>query len=168
MFQLKSNPSDKEEKDATSQLAKSDELQRLVAQAQRSFSSKDYMTAAAQLDAIIEVRADAPTPVVTAAEFLYGSQQMFASVFSPAFGMWPRVRWEQSASFRWERWGRPSATSKLCPSWRMITPRLSTSSAPSTTTSETTRCHSSKEGLCECYSAKNTPLLKLNKWLQKS
>ncbi|MEQ2207701.1 DnaJ subfamily C member 3, partial [Xenoophorus captivus] len=35
-------------------LAKSDELQRLVAQARRSYGSKDYMTAAAQLDAVIE------------------------------------------------------------------------------------------------------------------
>ncbi|MEQ2158133.1 DnaJ subfamily C member 3 [Goodea atripinnis] len=51
---LKSKPSHKEEKDATSQLAKSDELQRLVAQARRSYGSKDYMTAAAQLDAVIE------------------------------------------------------------------------------------------------------------------
>ncbi|XP_041856994.1 dnaJ homolog subfamily C member 3a [Melanotaenia boesemani] len=51
---LKSNPSDKEEKEAQSQLAKSDEIQRLVAQSRRSFSSKDYMTAVAQLDAIIE------------------------------------------------------------------------------------------------------------------
>lgn len=56
MFQLKSNPSDKEEKEAQSQLTKSDEIQRLVAQARSSFHSQDYVTAAAQLDGIIEVR----------------------------------------------------------------------------------------------------------------
>uniref|UniRef100_A0A668ANN8 DnaJ (Hsp40) homolog, subfamily C, member 3a n=1 Tax=Myripristis murdjan TaxID=586833 RepID=A0A668ANN8_9TELE len=43
---LKSNPSDKEQKEAQSQLTKSDEIQRLLAQAHSSFSSKDYMTAA--------------------------------------------------------------------------------------------------------------------------
>uniref|UniRef100_A0A665TTT0 DnaJ homolog subfamily C member 3 n=1 Tax=Echeneis naucrates TaxID=173247 RepID=A0A665TTT0_ECHNA len=46
---LKSNPNDKEEKEAKSQLTKSDEIQRLVAQAQSSFSSQDYMTAAAHV-----------------------------------------------------------------------------------------------------------------------
>ncbi|KAF3694826.1 DnaJ -like protein subfamily C member 3 [Channa argus] len=51
---LKSNPSDKEEREAQSQLTKSDEIQRLVAQARSSFGSKDYVTAAAQLDTIIE------------------------------------------------------------------------------------------------------------------
>ncbi len=56
MFQLKSNPSDKEEREAQSQLTKSDEIQRLVAQAHSSFNSQDYVTAAAQLDGIIEVR----------------------------------------------------------------------------------------------------------------
>lgn len=56
MFQLKSNPSDKEEREAQSQLTKSDEIQRLVAQAHRSFDSQDYVTAATQLDTIIEVR----------------------------------------------------------------------------------------------------------------
>ncbi len=55
-FQLKSNPSAKEQKEAQSQLTKSDEIQRLVAQARSSFSSQDYVTAAAQLDTIIEVR----------------------------------------------------------------------------------------------------------------
>uniref|UniRef100_A0A665TTT1 DnaJ homolog subfamily C member 3 n=1 Tax=Echeneis naucrates TaxID=173247 RepID=A0A665TTT1_ECHNA len=54
LLQLKSNPNDKEEKEAKSQLTKSDEIQRLVAQAQSSFSSQDYMTAAAQLDTVIE------------------------------------------------------------------------------------------------------------------
>ncbi|KAM8856456.1 dnaJ homolog subfamily C [Spinachia spinachia] len=51
---LKSNPSDKEEKEAQSQLVKADEIQRLVAQARSSFNSKDYVAAAAQLDTIIE------------------------------------------------------------------------------------------------------------------
>uniref|UniRef100_A0AAQ4QQW7 DnaJ homolog subfamily C member 3 n=1 Tax=Gasterosteus aculeatus aculeatus TaxID=481459 RepID=A0AAQ4QQW7_GASAC len=51
---LKSNPSDKEEKEAQSQLMKADEIQRLVAQARSSFNSQDYGTAAAQLDTIIE------------------------------------------------------------------------------------------------------------------
>nr|XP_019945309.1 PREDICTED: dnaJ homolog subfamily C member 3 [Paralichthys olivaceus] len=51
---LKSNPGDKEEREAQSQLTKSDEIQRLVAQARSSFSSQDYMTAAVQLDTIIE------------------------------------------------------------------------------------------------------------------
>uniref|UniRef100_A0A3Q2Q3H7 DnaJ homolog subfamily C member 3 n=1 Tax=Fundulus heteroclitus TaxID=8078 RepID=A0A3Q2Q3H7_FUNHE len=51
---LKSNPSDKEEQEATTQLAKSDELQRLVTQAHRSYSAKDFPTALAQLDVIIE------------------------------------------------------------------------------------------------------------------
>uniref|UniRef100_A0A3P8P2I0 DnaJ (Hsp40) homolog, subfamily C, member 3a n=1 Tax=Astatotilapia calliptera TaxID=8154 RepID=A0A3P8P2I0_ASTCA len=51
---LKSNPSDKEEKEAQSQLTKSDEIQRLVAQSRRSFDDKDYVTAAAQLDTVIE------------------------------------------------------------------------------------------------------------------
>ncbi|KAF0026377.1 hypothetical protein F2P81_021114 [Scophthalmus maximus] len=51
---LKSNPSDKEEREAQSQLTSSDEIQRLVALARSSYSSQDYMTAAAQLDTIIE------------------------------------------------------------------------------------------------------------------
>lgn len=55
-LQLKSNPSDKEEREAQSQLTKSDEIQRLVAEARSSFKSKDYVRAAAQLDTIIEVR----------------------------------------------------------------------------------------------------------------
>lgn len=55
-LQLKSNPSDKEKSEAQSQLTKSDEIQRLVAQARSSFNSKDYVRAAAQLDTIIEVR----------------------------------------------------------------------------------------------------------------
>lgn len=51
---LKSNPSDKEESEAQSQLKKSDEIQRLSAEAHRSFKNKDYVTAASQLDTIIE------------------------------------------------------------------------------------------------------------------
>ncbi|KAG8000640.1 DnaJ-like protein subfamily C member 3 [Nibea albiflora] len=51
---LKSNPSAKEENEAQSQLTKSDEIQRLVAQARSSFNSQDYVTAAAQLDTIID------------------------------------------------------------------------------------------------------------------
>ncbi|KAM4608554.1 dnaJ homolog subfamily C [Polymixia lowei] len=51
---LKSNPGDKEEKEAHSRLTKSDEIQRLVAQAHRNFNSRDYMAAVAQLDTIIE------------------------------------------------------------------------------------------------------------------
>lgn len=56
MFQLKSNHNNKEEREAQSQLTKSDEIQRLVTQARSSFNSQDYVTAAAQLDTIIEVR----------------------------------------------------------------------------------------------------------------
>ncbi|XP_053295355.1 dnaJ homolog subfamily C member 3a [Pleuronectes platessa] len=51
---LKSHPNDKDEREAQSQLTKSDEIQRLVAQAHSSYSSQDYMTASVQLDAIIE------------------------------------------------------------------------------------------------------------------
>ncbi|XP_048834795.1 dnaJ homolog subfamily C member 3a isoform X1 [Brienomyrus brachyistius] len=51
---LKSNPSDKEEKEARSQLVKSDEIQRLLAEAHSEFDRKDYSAAAAHLDTIIE------------------------------------------------------------------------------------------------------------------
>uniref|UniRef100_A0A8C5NHS0 DnaJ homolog subfamily C member 3 n=1 Tax=Gouania willdenowi TaxID=441366 RepID=A0A8C5NHS0_GOUWI len=51
---LKSSPTEKEEKEASGQLTKSDELQRLLAQSRRSFQKKDYVTAAAELDAIID------------------------------------------------------------------------------------------------------------------
>ncbi|XP_030641893.1 dnaJ homolog subfamily C [Chanos chanos] len=51
---LKSNPSDKEEKEAQSQLKKSDEIQRLVAQARHDFDRRDYSSAAAHLDTVIE------------------------------------------------------------------------------------------------------------------
>ncbi|XP_034042525.1 dnaJ homolog subfamily C member 3a [Thalassophryne amazonica] len=51
---LKSNPADKEEKEARSQQTKSDEIQRLVAQAHSAFKNKDYLTAAGYLETIIE------------------------------------------------------------------------------------------------------------------
>ncbi|CAB1328547.1 unnamed protein product [Coregonus sp. 'balchen'] len=51
---LKSNPSDKDEKEAQSQLMKSDEIQRWVTQSRANFDRKDYITAAAHLDLIIE------------------------------------------------------------------------------------------------------------------
>ncbi|KAG7463757.1 hypothetical protein MATL_G00180030 [Megalops atlanticus] len=51
---LKSSPGDKEEMEAKAQLTKSDEIQRLVAQAQKDFARKDYSSAAARLDTIIE------------------------------------------------------------------------------------------------------------------
>lgn len=62
--QMKSNPSEKEQKEAQSQLTKSDEIQRLVAQAHSSFSSQDYVTAAAHLDTIIDVRPPALSAVL--------------------------------------------------------------------------------------------------------
>lgn len=55
LFQLKSNPSDKEEREAQSQLQRSDEIQRLLAQAHHSHSSRDCRTAVALLDTVIEV-----------------------------------------------------------------------------------------------------------------
>lgn len=55
-FQLKSNPSNKEEREAQNQLEKSDEIQRLLAQAHDSYSSRDCGTAVALLDAVIEVK----------------------------------------------------------------------------------------------------------------
>ncbi|XP_072300710.1 dnaJ homolog subfamily C isoform X2 [Eucyclogobius newberryi] len=51
---LKSNPSEKEESEAQSLLQKSDEIQRLTAEAHRSFKNKDFVTTASQLDTIIE------------------------------------------------------------------------------------------------------------------
>lgn len=56
LFQLKSNPSDKEEREAQNQLQKSDEIQRLLAQAHDSHSSGDCRTAVALLDTVIEVQ----------------------------------------------------------------------------------------------------------------
>lgn len=56
MLQLKSNPSNKEEMEAQTQLTKSDEIQRLAAQARDHFDSHDCVTAVAYLDPIIEVK----------------------------------------------------------------------------------------------------------------
>ncbi|XP_078119145.1 dnaJ homolog subfamily C member 3-like isoform X2 [Sander vitreus] len=51
---LKSNPSAEEMREAQSLLTKSDEIERLVAQARISFWRRDYETAAAQLNTVIE------------------------------------------------------------------------------------------------------------------
>uniref|UniRef100_A0A8C5W0G3 DnaJ homolog subfamily C member 3 n=1 Tax=Microcebus murinus TaxID=30608 RepID=A0A8C5W0G3_MICMU len=51
---LKSNPSENEEKEAQSQLIKSDEMQRLRSQALHAFESADYTAAITFLDKIIE------------------------------------------------------------------------------------------------------------------
>ncbi|XP_062312652.1 dnaJ homolog subfamily C member 3a [Osmerus eperlanus] len=51
---LKSNPSSKDQMEAERQLTKSDEIQRLVVQAQNDFDRRDFITAAAQLDTVIE------------------------------------------------------------------------------------------------------------------
>ncbi|XP_011519406.1 dnaJ homolog subfamily C member 3 isoform X1 [Homo sapiens] len=55
MKKLKSNPSENEEKEAQSQLIKSDEMQRLRSQALNAFGSGDYTAAIAFLDKILEV-----------------------------------------------------------------------------------------------------------------
>ncbi|KAL2770412.1 dnaJ-like protein subfamily C member 3 precursor [Daubentonia madagascariensis] len=52
---LKSNPSENEEKEAQSQLIKSDEMQRLRSQALDAFESADYTAAITFLDKILEV-----------------------------------------------------------------------------------------------------------------
>ncbi|KAG6938822.1 DnaJ heat shock protein family (Hsp40) member C3 [Chelydra serpentina] len=52
---LKSSPSDNEEKEARSQLMKSDELQRLRSQALLLYHQEDYTTAISLLDGILEV-----------------------------------------------------------------------------------------------------------------
>ncbi|KAM9486117.1 dnaJ homolog subfamily C [Clarias gariepinus] len=51
---LKSSPSSREEQEAQSQLKKSDEIQRLVTEAQSHFKHGDYGSAAALLDTVIE------------------------------------------------------------------------------------------------------------------
>lgn len=51
---LKSNPSSREEQEAQDQLKKSDEIQRLVIDAQRLYERKDYSSAGALLDTVIE------------------------------------------------------------------------------------------------------------------
>uniref|UniRef100_A0A8C0RJV9 DnaJ homolog subfamily C member 3 n=1 Tax=Canis lupus familiaris TaxID=9615 RepID=A0A8C0RJV9_CANLF len=52
---LKSNPSENEEKEAQSQIVKSDEMQRLRSQALDAFESSDYTAAITFLDKILEV-----------------------------------------------------------------------------------------------------------------
>ncbi|KAK1341983.1 hypothetical protein QTO34_016735 [Cnephaeus nilssonii] len=52
---LKSNPSENEEKEAQSQLIKSDEMQRLRSQALDAFENSDYIGAITSLDKILEV-----------------------------------------------------------------------------------------------------------------
>lgn len=54
-LQLKSNPSENEEKEAQSQLIKSDEMQRLRSQALDAFESSDYTASITFLDKILEV-----------------------------------------------------------------------------------------------------------------
>lgn len=56
MFQLRSNPSDKEQREAQSQLSKSDEIQRLVTQAHDRYRGDDCEGATVLLDAVIEVK----------------------------------------------------------------------------------------------------------------
>ncbi|XP_063069395.1 dnaJ homolog subfamily C member 3a [Engraulis encrasicolus] len=51
---LNSNPNDKDEKEAQSQLRKSDEIQRLVAEARALFDRKEYSSAVVYLDKVIE------------------------------------------------------------------------------------------------------------------
>ncbi|XP_007942202.1 dnaJ homolog subfamily C member 3 [Orycteropus afer afer] len=52
---LKSNPSENEEKEAKSQLIKSDEMQHLRSQALHTFESSDYVAAITFLDKILEI-----------------------------------------------------------------------------------------------------------------
>uniref|UniRef100_A0A4W3I0W6 DnaJ homolog subfamily C member 3 n=1 Tax=Callorhinchus milii TaxID=7868 RepID=A0A4W3I0W6_CALMI len=51
---LQTNPTEKEKKEATSQLVKADELQRLMTQAQAAYKHEDYRTAVVFLDTLIE------------------------------------------------------------------------------------------------------------------
>ncbi|KAL2081653.1 hypothetical protein ACEWY4_023506 [Coilia grayii] len=51
---LNSNPNDKDEKEAQSQLKKSDEIQRLVVEARAHFDRRDYSTTVVYLDKVIE------------------------------------------------------------------------------------------------------------------
>lgn len=55
LLQLKSNPSENEEKEAQSQLIKSDEMQHLRSQALDAFESSDYIAAITFLDKVLEV-----------------------------------------------------------------------------------------------------------------
>lgn len=54
-LQLKSNPSNNEEKEAQTQLTKSDELQRLHSQALSAYQQEDYEAAISLLDEILAV-----------------------------------------------------------------------------------------------------------------
>lgn len=54
-MQLKSNPSNNEEKEAQTQLTKSDELQRLHSQALSAYQQEDYEAAISLLDEILAV-----------------------------------------------------------------------------------------------------------------
>ncbi|GCB60013.1 hypothetical protein scyTo_0012658, partial [Scyliorhinus torazame] len=51
---LKSNPNEKEENEAKSQLSKADELQRIIIQARTAFEHQDYTAAIELLDTLIE------------------------------------------------------------------------------------------------------------------
>lgn len=55
-LQLSSNPSDKEQREAQSQLSRADEIQRLVAQAHDRYRDDDCEGAVVALDAVIEVK----------------------------------------------------------------------------------------------------------------
>lgn len=91
MLQLKSNPSEKEEREAQNQLRKSDEIQRLLAQAHDSYSSHDCGTAAALLDAVIEVKRRGCSAGALGVP-LPAAPQSFSAVHRPAFGTWPLGR----------------------------------------------------------------------------
>lgn len=93
MFQLKSNPSQKEEREAQNQLRKSDEIQRLLAQAHDSYNSRDCGTAASLLDAVIEVsRHGAAVLQVPSVSPPPRGASVLSAVHRPAFGTWPLVR----------------------------------------------------------------------------
>lgn len=93
MFQLKSNPSEKEEREAQNQLRRSDEIQRLLAQAHDSYNSHDCGTAVALLDAVIEVKRTRSCCSADAVRVsLPAAPQFFSAVHRPAFGTWPLVR----------------------------------------------------------------------------
>lgn len=91
IFQLKSDPSEKEEREVRNQLRKSDEIQRLLAQAHDSYNSRDCGTAASLLDAIIEVQrtsVSAGAPRVGVPE----ARQSLSAFHRPVFGTWPLAR----------------------------------------------------------------------------
>lgn len=89
--QLKSNPSEKEEREAQNQLRRSDEIQRLLAQAQDSYDSRDCGTAAALLDTVIEVKAE-PLLRRCCRASLPAAPQFLSAPHRPAFGTWPLER----------------------------------------------------------------------------